>query len=228
MKTILITGASGHLGSSVTRLFLDKGYRVVAVVARKENLGFLKHERLDIRQADLTDEAAANELVQYAIHTYGPLEAGLLLAGGFATGSLRNTTGKHISTQMSLNFNTAYFVARPMFQHLLQQGKGNIVFVGARPALQPGQGKDMVAYGLSKSLLFRTAELMNEEARGTAVTATVIVPSIIDTPVNRKAMPDAHFNDWVKPGQLAGILHFIVSEPASAIRESVVKVYNNA
>lgn len=228
MKTFIITGASGQLGTVVTQLFLDKGYGVLAAVSNEDHLGFLHHERLDTKVVDLADETAADEFVRYAIGRYPSLDGALLLAGGFAMGKLSDTSGKELSAQLTINFNTAYFVARPLFQHLLQQGQGHILFTGARPALQPSQGKDMVAYSLSKSLLFRTAELMNEEARGTAVTATVIVPSVIDTPVNREAMPDAHFDDWVKPEQLAEILYFIVSESASAIREPVVKVYNNA
>jgi NAD(P)-dependent dehydrogenase (short-subunit alcohol dehydrogenase family) len=86
----------------------------------------------------------------------------------------------------------------------------------------------MVAYTLAKSLLFKFAELLNQDAKGKNVTATVIVPSTIDTPANRNSMPNANPSNWVKPQEIAGILEFIVSEQASSLREPVLKIYNNA
>ena len=86
----------------------------------------------------------------------------------------------------------------------------------------------MVAYGLAKSLIFRLAELMNDEARGSNVVTSVIVPSTIDTPQNRESMPDAKFDNWVKPEAIADIIYFYDSDSASVIREPVIKVYNNS
>ena len=86
----------------------------------------------------------------------------------------------------------------------------------------------MIAYGLTKSLIFRLAELMNDEAKGTDVVATVIAPSTIDTPENRKAMPDVDSSKWVKPENIAAIIYFYCSEAAAVIREPVIKTYNNA
>ena len=84
----------------------------------------------------------------------------------------------------------------------------------------------MLAYALGKSLLFNLAEMLNEESKGKNVTATVIVPSTIDTAINRKAMPDVNPEDWVKPEQLAEILEFVISEKGSPLRETVLKVYS--
>jgi NAD(P)-dependent dehydrogenase (short-subunit alcohol dehydrogenase family) len=88
--------------------------------------------------------------------------------------------------------------------------------------------KGMVAYGMAKSLIFRLAELMNEEAKGYNVVTTVIVPSTIDTPQNRKSMPDADFSKWVKPEAIADIIYEYCTPAASVIRESVIKIYNNS
>jgi len=85
-----------------------------------------------------------------------------------------------------------------------------------------------VAYGLSKSLLFKLAEYMNEEAKGKNVVTTVVVPSTLDTALNRKSMPDANPDNWVKPSALAAILEFAVNGVATPLRETVLKVYNNA
>ncbi len=111
---------------------------------------------------------------------------------------------------------------------MMENNNGRIVFIGARPALQAAAGKDLLAYGLSKSLLFKLAEYINEEARGKNVTATVVVPSTLDTELNRKSMPDANPDNWVKPEAMAEILEFIISDKASPLRETIIKVYNNS
>ena len=82
-------------------------------------------------------------------------------------------------------------------------------------------------YGLAKSLIFRLAELMNDEAKGHNVVSAVVVPGTIDTPQNRKAMPGAHFDNWVKPEDIAGIIYYHTTEEAKTLRETVIKVYNN-
>jgi NAD(P)-dependent dehydrogenase (short-subunit alcohol dehydrogenase family) len=225
MKTVIITGASGNLGTAVTNLFLEKGYQVVATAGKESAI---KHQHFDARPVDLTDEAAAADFVQQTVDKYGQVHAALLLVGGYAAGNIEGTSGEDISRQIALNFNTAYFIARPLFKHMKQNKEGKIVFIGARPALAASYGKDLVAYGLSKSMLFRLAEYINEESKGTNVTATVIAPSTLDTPPNRKSMPDVDPDDWVKPDNLAEILEFVVSEKGSALRESVLKVYSNS
>ncbi|TAG78185.1 MAG: SDR family NAD(P)-dependent oxidoreductase, partial [Burkholderiales bacterium] len=123
---------------------------------------------------------------------------------------------------------TLYNVARPVFLQMLKQGYGRLFLVGARPALTAAGSRGMVAYGLAKSLVFRVAELMNDEAKGTKVAVSVIVPSIIDTPQNRTAMPDADFSKWVTPKQIADVVAFHASETASALCESVIKLYGDA
>lgn len=229
MKTVIITGASGNLGLAVTNLFLEKGYRVVATVTSEESKETLPpHERLQIEIIDLTNEAAVTSLLNNVVEKYGNVEAALLLVGGFAMGNISATKLDDIKKQISLNFDTAYNVARPVLEHMLHRNSGRLVFIGSRPALKAADGKNMIAYSLSKSLLFKLAEYLNEEARGKNVTATVIVPSTIDTPANRKSMPGVNPAKWVKPEALAEILEFVCSEKASVLRETVLKVYHNA
>jgi NAD(P)-dependent dehydrogenase (short-subunit alcohol dehydrogenase family) len=129
---------------------------------------------------------------------------------------------------ITLNFETAYFLARPLFRHMQDNGYGRLVFMGARPALKAEQGKGAVAYAMSKSLLFQLADLMNAAAKGKNVVASVVAPSTIDTEPNRKSMPDADPATWVRPEQIADILEFICSEKGDVIREPVYKVYNNS
>jgi Short-chain dehydrogenases of various substrate specificities len=229
VANIIITGANGNLGLAVTKNFLDKGYRVIATVIHedvKKDLG--AHKNLHTEVVNLTNEDETQFFVQRVLDKYNKIDAAIMLVGGFAVGTISSTTTKDIRQQISLNFETAYNVTRPLFQHMIENNYGRLIFIGARPALKPDAGKDLLAYGLGKSLLFKLTAVLNEEARGKNVTASVIVPSTIDTPANRKSMPDANADEWVKPGQLAGVLDFVISETGSALREAVLKVYSNA
>jgi NAD(P)-dependent dehydrogenase (short-subunit alcohol dehydrogenase family) len=229
MKTIIITGANGNLGTAVTTCFLNKGYKVVATVINEEAKGDLPaHENLQVEVVNLTNEGETTSFVNNVITTYKHVDAALLLVGGFAMGNIKSTSIEDIKKQLSLNFDTAYNVTRPLFEHMLKNEYGRIVFIGARPALKPADGKNLVAYGLSKSLLFKLAEYLNEEAKGKNVTATVVVPSTLDTALNRKSMPDVDPAKWVKPQALAEVLEFVLSEKATPLRETILKVYNNA
>ncbi|MGN6494913.1 MAG: SDR family NAD(P)-dependent oxidoreductase [Agriterribacter sp.] len=229
MKKILITGANGNLGAAAVKKFLNSGYRVIAVARSGSELGFaVGNSNFELHQVDLSDENAAGFFIKEAINLYGSIDCAAFLAGGFAMGSLENTSGSEVKKMISLNFETAYFIARSLFQHMLQNGYGRIIFTGARPALQADQGKNSLAYALSKSLLFTFADILNATAKGKNVTASVIVPSIIDTPPNRKSMPDADFSKWPKVEQIADVLEFICSDTNSVVRDPVYKVYGNA
>ena len=228
-KTILITGANGNLGAATVKKFLDEGYKVIAVDHSGTHLGFAaSHADFELRAVDLGNEQAVTDFLEEIIGLYDQIDGALLLAGGFVLGDLSVTDGEALRKMIALNFETAYFTARPLFRHMLENGYGRVVFMGARPALQPSQGKGALAYALSKSLLFELAELLNATAKGKNVVAAVVAPSTIDTPVNRQDMPDADPAAWVKPEQIAGLLEFICSEKGDAIREPVYKIYNNS
>jgi NAD(P)-dependent dehydrogenase (short-subunit alcohol dehydrogenase family) len=156
------------------------------------------------------------------------IDIAILTVGGFALGTIETTDSVAVQRMMSLNFNTAYFVARPVFQQMLLQFFGRIVFIGARPALAPAEGKNTVAYALSKSLVFKLAELLNAEALGKDVVASVIVPGVIDTPLNRSTNPTANFSDWVTPEEIANSMAYLVSADGRALREPILKLYSNS
>jgi len=229
MKTVIITGANGNLGIAVTKEFIDKNYRVIATVSNENSkTDFNPHPNLDIWVVNLTDEKETNYFIAKLIQQYAFIDAALLLVGGFAMGDIGNTSGDDLHKQIALNFETAFYITKPLFGHMLNNKKGNIVFIGARPALNAVQGKNLIAYGLSKSLLFKLAEYLNEAARGLNVSVSVVVPSTLDTPLNRKSMPDVDPGNWVKPGEIAETLEFLVSDKSSALRETVLKIYKNA
>jgi len=228
-NTIIITGANGNLGTATVKKFLDEGYHVVAVDGHKNNLSFADgNAGFEFHLVNLSDEAATAEFINGIIAKHGKVHAALMLVGGFAMGNVENTAGADVHKMFSLNFETAYFVSRPLLKHMQGNGYGRLVFVGARPALKAEQGKGLIAYALTKSLLFKLAEFINAETKGTNVVASVVVPSTIDTAINRQSMPDADPNNWVKPEQIASVLEFICSEAGISVREAVYKVYNNA
>lgn len=229
MKTVIITGANGNMGMAVTKSLLSKGYRIIVTVASAtDKKDFDSLNGLDIQVVNLMEEEAAASFVRECIARYSAIDAALLLVGGFTAGKIRDTSAADLHKQFSLNFETAYFMARPLFQHMMDKNRGRLVFIGARPALNPAQGHALLAYSLSKSLLFKLAEFLNEEASGKNVAVAVVVPSTLDTPLNRKSMPDVDPVDWVKPEQVADVMEFLISDKGETLREPVVKVYNNA
>ena len=152
-----------------------------------------------------------------------------MLAGGYSGGDIYKTDGASLKKMYALNFETAYFVARPVFRQMMKQPSGGrIVLVGARPALKARDGKSSLAYALSKSLVFKLAEYLNAEGATRNVTCTVIVPSTIDTPSNRASMPQADFSSWVTPEAIANVMAFAVSEKAGPLRETILKMYGYA
>lgn len=228
-RNIIITGANGGLGGAVVGKFLDDQYTVIAVDhSENRNTAALQDPHFEHHVVNLQDESETGDLIATMISKHQQIHAALLLVGGFEMGDIASTDGQALQKMISLNFETAYFAARPLFTHMLQQGYGRIVLIGARPALQAAAGKNVVAYALSKSLLFKLAELLNETAKGTNVVVSVVAPSTIDTGANRKSMPDADTAKWVKPAQIADLLAFICSEKGDALREPVYKIYHQA
>lgn len=202
--TALITGAAGNLGMAMVNGFLAEGFQVLGILAPGSPTERLPvHSKLIIKEADLSDERATEELIWEQISQIGSIEVSVLTVGGFTMGNISETNLRDVQQQIELNFNTTYSVIRPLFRHMLTMGRGRIFLTGSVPGLSMQKAKGMTAYGLSKSLNFRLAELMNEEAEGKDVITQVIVPSTIDTIANRKAMPDADFSKWVRPEAIA-------------------------
>lgn len=166
-KNIIVTGANGNMGSAVVQKFLSADYHVIAIDHSGSNLGFTEGSpNFELHQVALDEERAALEFFEEIASLKGNIDAALLLVGGFAMGNIETTDGAAIQSMFKLNFETVYHAARPLFQHMLKMNAGRLVFVGATPALDPVAGKNVLAYALSKSLLFTLAEILNAEAKG--------------------------------------------------------------
>jgi NAD(P)-dependent dehydrogenase (short-subunit alcohol dehydrogenase family) len=229
MKTMIITGVSGNLGQAVAKKFLGENFRVIGTVIPNDPAQLtITDSNFETETVDLTNEGEAENLIQRIVKKNNSIDVAVLTVGGFAMGTIAETKMADILKQHKLNFQTTYHVARPVFMQMMKQGRGRIFLTGARTGIDMRFSKGTTAYGLSKSLIFRLAELMNEEAKGHNVVTSVIAPSIIDTPQNRKSMPDADPSNWVRAEDIANAIYFYSTEQALALREPVLKIYNNA
>ena len=228
-NTAIVTGASGNLGQAVVKKFLSEKFKVIGTVIPNDPVALeINDPGFERVVVDLMNEEATEKFVRSVIEKHKTIDAAVLTVGGFAMGKIADTSSADISKQYKLNFETAYHIARPIFLQMMKQKKGNIFLIGSKPGLDTKHGKGMVAYSLAKSLIFRLAELLNNEAKGTNVVTNVIVPGTIDTPQNRDSMPDADFSKWVKPEAIADVIYFHCTEASSILREPVIKVYGNS
>lgn len=228
MRTAIVTGASGNLGQAVIKKFLAEGLTVIGTTTGKHDLPFSNDPKFEAMIVDLTNEEDPKKFATAVIEKYKTIDVAVLTVGGFAPGKIAETSIADIKKQYKLNFETTYNIAVPVFVQMMKQDSGRIFLTGARTGSDMKFSKSSVAYGLSKSLIFRLAELMNEEAKGNNVVTTIISPSTIDTPQNRESMPDADFTRWVRPEDIAAIIYSYCTPAASVIREPVIKVYNNS
>lgn len=226
MKNVLITGAGGALGEASVKEFQSKGFHIIAILSPGKKIDYVGKDSISTYHADLTNEDETSKLVDTIISTHRTIDVALLLVGGFAVGSIEDTDGAAIKKMISLNFETAYYAARKIFNQMITQPNGGrLVFVGAKPALSASAGKEKLAYSLSKSLIFKLAELLNAAGSKSNVVSTVVVPSIIDTEANRKSMPKSDPANWVTAEEIARIISFATSENGGKLREPVLKIY---
>ncbi len=229
MNKVIITGASGNLGKACVEKFVREGYKVITTVTPGKSLGFEVSPDVEIFEADLTVEKSVDAVFAQIIEKHVSIDAALLLVGGYAPGGIKETDGNVIRKMFSLNFETAYFVTRPLFQQMLQQETGGkIIMVGARPGLEPGEAHKSLGYALSKSLIFNLAAALNASAKSSNVTVSVVVPSTIDTPVNRQFMPKADFSAWVQPEEIANAMAYLCSEETKSWRGTVLKIFGRS
>ena len=227
-KRIIVTGASGNLGKAVTRVLHKFGHEILAVTGSKQLPSDCHAYVKDEQPIDLRDEIKSAAYVEQVSTQFGAIDAAVLLVGGYAGGKLPDTTRKSIDEQIALNFSTAYNMVHPLLGHFADSGGGQFFLISSRPAIDAKAGAENVAYSLSKGMVLHLGELINTFGKNKHIRASVIVPSTIDTPENRQAMPGSDFAKWVKAEDIGEAIAFLLTEPAKAIRESVLKIYNEA
>ncbi|WP_439588760.1 SDR family NAD(P)-dependent oxidoreductase [Hydrogenophaga sp.] len=226
MQTVLITGACGNLGRAVAQAFSDRGCALVLLDREQSLLGSIYGPDTD-RQlslaANLLDASAVDAAVQRALQQFGRIDVLCNLAGGFRMGeAVHETSDGTWDFLMGLNVRSVLHTARAVVPAMLGAGGGRIVNVGAGAAGKGGA--NMGVYAASKSAVARLTESMAAELRERGINVNCVLPSIIDTPENRKDMPKADPSRWVSPQSLAGVIVFLASDAAKDIHGASVPI----
>lgn len=220
-QRVVVTGAFGALGRVVVRSLAASGANVAALdhAPAPAEPGAGVHAFGGI---DLADGAAAQAALDQANQALGGIDALVNIAGGFRWETVAEGNLDTWDQLYRLNLRTAVAASQAALPFLLAAGGGRIVNIGAAGAVKAGTG--MGAYAASKAGVARLTEAMAEEFKDRGITVNALLPSIIDTPANRADMPDADASRWVTPEQLAGVVRFLLSEPAAAITGALIPV----
>lgn len=224
---VFITGAAGHLGAAVAALFAERGANLALVGRNAEKLrqGFPQSDGKGVLllAADLTKQDAVDAAAAQAMEHFGRIDVLCNIAGGFHMGeAVHETPDSAWDSMFALNVRTLTHTAHAIVPHMLKAGKGKIVNVGAFSA-QRGTAR-MGAYVASKSAVIRLTETMAAELREHGINVNCVLPTIIDTPENRAAMPNADPARWVAPRALAEVIAFLASDAARAIHGAALPV----
>jgi 3-oxoacyl-[acyl-carrier protein] reductase len=220
-KTVVVTGAFGALGRGMLRAALDAGARVAAIdqAAPVEAAALVGPDGIVEGGVDLADPAAAGPAMGRIAGAFGRIDGLVNIAGAFRWEMLADGKAETWALMHRVNVMTAAGASRAVLQHM-QEG-GAIVNIGAGAAIKSGAG--MGAYAASKAGVHRLTESLADELKG-RVRVNAILPSTIDTPANRKDMPDADFSKWVTPQEIAEVILFLLSDKASGVTGALVPV----
>lgn len=224
-KVVLVTGANGGLGTYVTQAFLDAGATVVGT-SRKIQQSDFNNPNFTALAAEISTREGAKALVDQVVARFGKLDVLAHTVGGFAGGqSIADTDDATFQRMFDLNLNCVFHILRAAVPPLRQTGNGRILAIGSRAALEPGPS--VGAYSASKAAmvsLIRTVALENKDA---GLSANVILPGTMDTPANRKAMPDANFSKWVRPTTVADLIVWLAGDAGRDVNGAAIPVYGS-
>jgi NAD(P)-dependent dehydrogenase (short-subunit alcohol dehydrogenase family) len=228
-KLVLVAGGTGGLGGAVSLAFLAEGARVIVTYRDQKEFDVLKRgaatgaSLLQGQKVDVTNLAAVEEFVRGVLAEHGHLDVVVNTVGGYAGGlKLWELDPKVFDQMLALNLRSAYAISRAAAPALLKQGRGVIINVASRAAVDHAGGA--AAYAASKAAVVAMIDSLAADLKGTGVRVNSILPSIIDTEANRKAMPGADFAQWPKPEDIARVILFLSSDDAKLIHGAAVPV----
>ncbi len=227
-STAIVTGGTGGLGAAVVQRLIGEGWRVIVPWIVEREVERVEKVGCELVRADLFDPAAVAEVVAAAAGDSGaPLRGLVNLVGGFAMGQrVHETPIEEFEQQFRLNLRPTYLMTAAAAPHMIEAGGGSIVCVGTRAALQPFSGA--AGYVASKAAVIAFAQAVAVEYRNDGVRCNVILPSVIDTPANRAAMPKADHDRWVKPAEIAGVVSHLLSDDSRPTSGAAIPVYGRA
>ncbi len=232
-RVVLVAGGTGGLGRAVALAFLEEGARVIVTYRSEEEFGALKSAakkdaaNLDGHAVDVTDEVAVRQLVEKIVGKYRRLDALVNAVGGYAGGTkLWELETKVFDQMLALNLRAGYALSRAAVRVMLKEGQGAIVNVAAKAAMDHAAGA--AAYSASKAAAVAMLDSLAADLKGSTIRVNSILPSIIDTEANRKALPKADFAKWPKPEDIARVILFLCSDDARVIHGAAIPVYGDS
>jgi len=232
-RTVIVTGATGNLGTVVAQKFLNQSANLVLTDRGEDRLGQRFPELLESNQhilanrIDVTNPDSVNRLIGKVIEQFKHIDILVNTVGGFSAGTiLPETPLSTLDFMLSLNARSVFVASQAVLPHMTKEKHGKIVNLAARAGLR-GSAK-MSAYSASKAAVIRLTESMAEEVKNLGINVNCILPGTIDTPQNREAMPGANYENWVKTESLADVIVFLASDFARDIHGAAIPVYGNS
>ena len=232
-KLVLVAGGTGGLGRAVALAFLEEGAAVAVTFRKAEEFNTLKESAgpwasfLSGHEVDVTEDAGVTKMVEAVLADHGHLAALVNTVGGYKAGMKFWEQDLRVLDQMlDLNLRSGFVLARAVVPAMLRQGEGVIINVAAKAALDVPGGA--AAYAASKAAAIAMMNSLAADLKGTGVRVNSVLPSIIDTEPNRKAMPKADFAKWPKPVDIARVILFLCGEDAKVIRGASIPVYGDS
>jgi NAD(P)-dependent dehydrogenase (short-subunit alcohol dehydrogenase family) len=228
-RVVIVTGGSGALGQAITRRFLADGDIVcVPWIVDKErerlhgSVEAATRARLVLEQCDVGDDAAMARLVAGIVKAHGRVDVLVGAVGGFALGDLTQTDRKTWDAMIALNLTTQYVAAHAVLPQMLAAGSGRIVSVASRAVVPPTGG--FIAYTVAKAAVIAFVQALAAETRGRGVTVNAVLPSTMDTPANRAAMPDADPKTWVPVDAVADAIASLAADRAAHVTGTLLAI----
>ncbi|PYV71451.1 MAG: hypothetical protein DMG97_16235 [Acidobacteria bacterium] len=223
-RIVLVTGASGGLGTYVTQAFLETGATVIGT-SRKIQQSDFTSAGFTAMPGEISSRAGAQTIVDGVVARFGRLDVLAHTVGGFAGGqSVTDTDDATFQRMLDLNLNSVFHILRATIP-VLRKSSGRIIAIGSRAAVEPGPG--VGAYSASKAAMLSLVKTVAAENRDAGVTANVILPGTMDTPANRVAMPGADFARWVQPANVASLVVWLASDAGKEITGAAIPVYGD-
>lgn len=221
-KSVLITGAKGGLGTFVTERFLAEG-ALVTGVSRSIAATDFPHANFLALPSDLATLTDAERLVQAVLAARGRIDAVVHLVGGFSAGPRLPETGdESLASMFALNFHSAFHLFRAVLPAMRTAGTGRVLAIASRAAVAPAAGQ--AVYAASKAALVSLVRSVAVENADRGICANIILPGTMDTPANRAAMPDAAFQQWTPPREVAALLAYLASDDSAHLTGAVIPI----
>lgn len=232
-RVVVITGGTGGLGTALVRRLVDQDVRLAVTYIQPDEAAAFEdafdfdEDRLLLRRVDATNPEAITSFMKEVVDRWGAIHQFASLVGGWAGGrDVEETDDVRFERMLDLNLRSAFYAVRAAVPHLRRSEWGRILLIGSRAVEDspPGQA----AFNIAKAGVVALGRTLAQELEGSGVTANVLMPSVIDTPATRSALPYADYVHWPTPDEIAAVAEFVLSESSSVMNGALVRVYGRA